>query len=87
MYRHQPESPMFRVSIALRPGGVQFGTMPAHEGMALAYGGIIVKVNKKSIVVRRANQSDTRETSPFSITADEATRFGFPRGCRPVGSR
>ncbi len=86
MYKHDPESPLFRVSVALRPGGTQFATMPAHEGMALAYGGTIVRVNQKSIVVCDG-QLETRETSPYSITADEATRFGFPRGCRPVGVR
>jgi hypothetical protein len=86
MYHHEPESPLFRVSVAMRPGGTQFGTMPAHEGMALAYGGTIVRVSKKSIIVRNG-QLETRETAPYSITADEATRFGFPRGCRPVGAR
>lgn len=35
MYEHEPEATRFRVTVALRPGGTQFATMPAHEGMAL----------------------------------------------------
>ncbi len=80
MYRHEPASTMFRVTV-LRDAvsALTVGSMPAHVGMVLTHGGTIVRVNEKSIVVRRPNQSDSRESHPVSVTREEARRHGYPQ--------
>ena len=80
MYRHNPESSMFRVTV-LRDAvsALTVGSMPASVGMVLTNGGTIVRVNEKSIVVRRQNQSDSRESHPVSVTREEARRHGYPQ--------
>lgn len=83
--KHMPDATGRRVHV-LRNDGVVIGSMPAAVGMNLhggwekpRGGGEIVKVNAKSIVVRREGQSDTRETDTMSVSRVEAERFGFPR--------
>ena len=80
MYRHEPASTMFRVTV-LRDAvsALAVGSMPASVGMVLTHGGTIVRVNEKSIVVRRPNQSDSRESHPVSVTREEARRHGYPQ--------
>jgi hypothetical protein len=80
MYRHEPASTMFRVSV-LRDAvsALTVGSMPASVGMVLTNGGTIVRVNEKSIVIRRPNQSDARESHPVSVTREEARKFGYPQ--------
>ena len=80
MYRHEPASTTFRLAVLRdKVSAVIVGTMPASVGMVLTHGGTIVRVNEKSIVVRRPNQSDSRESHPVSVTREEARRFGYPQ--------
>jgi hypothetical protein len=80
MIKHNPTLPAFRVAVCRRSDSVQVGTMPAAAGMILFHGGKVVKVNAKSVVVRREGISDTRMSEPLSVSVAEATQYGFPRG-------
>ena len=80
MYRHEPESPLFRVhAVQTKSQGVVSGTMPARVGMVLAHNvGTVVRVNEKSIVIRQGT-IEWRESHPVSVTREEARRHGYPQ--------
>jgi len=77
--KHLPEEIAHRVMVIDRDS-IMVGSMPARVGMRLSGNrGEVVKVNEKSIVVRRPRTGDTREDGRWSVTLTEARRFGFPR--------
>lgn len=80
LYRHEPESPLFRVDVVQTSNpGMMSGTMPAYAGMVLAHGiGTIVKANEKSMIVRDGTV-EWRETGKASVTREEARKFGYPQ--------